>query len=531
MMAPQRHRERSVQVDNQRREAHRELDAHRAGQRATRAAAGVPEHEVVIVGAGFGGMGAAIALRQLGIDSILILDRNADVGGTWFANRYPGIAVDIASVTYSFSFEPNPDWSRVYAPGREIADYAGHVADKYGLRRHMRFGQNVEQVVYDETRKLWTVYVAGQAPITARILVLATGYLSRPRLPDIPGIESFAGKIIHSAAWDHDYELAGKRVAVVGTGATGVQLIPELAKRCSALDVYQRTAIWVSPKLDAKITPFRRKLYAKLPLVQRMARFVNASYIELLNVGAVLNHKRLPSWTRVAERVCLAYLKRCVPDPELQKKLTPSYALGCKRPTFSNTYYRAFTQPHVRLITDRIARIEPDAVVTQDGERRSIDTLVLATGFKVWERDSFHSIVGKSGIELRDHWEQTRYESYEGITVPGFPNLFYLPAPYSYTGLCFFFTLEGQMKHIQRCLRAMREQGANSFEVTQAAQDAYVQSMIARGRNSVFVRSACVGSRSYYFDGHGQPSLVRPMSAAEGLWRHRFFPLRHYHFE
>lgn len=491
----------------------------------------MPDHEVVIVGAGFGGMGAAIALRRIGIQSIAILERNSEVGGTWHANTYPGIAVDIASVTYSYSFEQNPYWSRRFAPGRELAAYAQHIADKYDLRRHVRFGQNVEKVVYDEQHKLWTIEVTGQAPLSARVLVLATGYLSRPKLPDIPGIEHFAGKVIHTAAWDHAYPLAGKRIAVIGTGATSVQVVPELAKLAASLDVYQRTPIWVARKPDAQVPQWLQRLYARLPPLQRVGRFFNASLTDLSYVAAVLNHKHMPALTQVAEAACRAHLKRSIPDPELRARLTPRYAFGCKRPTFSNDYYPTFMLPHVRLVSDPIARIEPEGIVTACGEKREIDVLVLATGFKVWERDSFHSIVGKGGVELRDHWEATRYESYEGLTIAGFPNLFYLPAPYSYTGLSFFFTIEGQMKHIARCMRALRARAARSFEVKAQAQEAYVAAMIARGQKSVFMRSSCAGSYSYYFDRHGQPSLVKPVSAAEGLLRHRFFPLRDYHFE
>jgi cation diffusion facilitator CzcD-associated flavoprotein CzcO len=491
----------------------------------------VPDHEVVIVGAGFGGLGAAIALRRIGIDSILMLERHSDVGGTWHANTYPGIAVDIASVTYSFSFEQNPFWSRRYAPGRELAAYARHVADKYDLRRHIRFGQSVEQVVYDETHKLWTVSIDGQKPVTARVLILAIGYLSRPKLPDIPGIKNFRGKLIHTAEWDHSYALQGKRVGIIGTGATSVQLVPELADVAGTLDVYQRTPIWVARKPDAAVPAWLKQLYKVLPFVQRVRRFFDASLNDMGYVAAVLHHRRMPLLTKVAEYACRVHLARSVPDPVLREQLTPRYAFGCKRPTFSNDYYPTFMRSHVRLITDPIARVEPDGIVTESGEKRALDALVLATGFKVWERDGFHSIRGKGGVELRDRWEASRYAAYEGITVPGFPNLFYLPAPYSYTGLSFFFTLEGQMQHIARCMTALRERTATSFEVTAEAENAYVEAMMARAKQSVWMRRSCAGSHSYYFDRHGQPSLVRPMSAAEGSLRHRFFPLGNYTFE
>jgi len=490
-----------------------------------------PEHEAIIVGAGFGGMGAAIALKRMGIQSILMLERADDLGGTWHLNSYPGLAVDIASVTYSYSFEPNPSWSQVYAPGAELKAYAAKVADKYELRQHMRFRASVEQVVYDEADKLWTVHVAGQGAVTARVLILATGYLSRPSRPDIPGIESFAGKVIHTARWDHDYPLEGKRAAVIGTGATAVQLVPEIAPRLAQLDVYQRTAIWVGPKNDWRIPPWVRMLFARLPFTQKIARFFSTTLLEVLTVSAILHNKQLPLLTRIAERACKAHLRRYVKDPVLRRKLTPSYPFGCKRPTFSNHYYRAFTRPNVELITDGIARIEPDGIVTVDGKKRPIDTLVLATGYSVWGRDSFHSIIGTAGVELRDFWLKNRFQAYEGISIPGFPNLFYLPAPYSYTGLSYFFTIEGQMKHMTRCLSEMRRRGARSFEVQAEANREFVERMRARFSSSVFIPGQCTAANSYYFDPHGDPSLIRPTSTLSALRRHARFPLEHYRFE
>jgi cation diffusion facilitator CzcD-associated flavoprotein CzcO len=491
----------------------------------------VPQYEAIIVGAGFGGMGAAIALKRMGIESICILERASDVGGTWHLNNYPGLAVDIASVTYSYSFEPNPQWSRVYAPGRELKAYATKVADKYALRNHVRFDASVEQVVYDEANKLWTVHVAGQGTVTARILILATGYLSRPSRPKIKGIDSFAGKVIHTAEWDHDYPLEGKRAAVIGTGATAVQLVPEIAKKLGRLDVYQRTAIWVGPKNDWKIAPWVRKLFGWLPLTQKLARFVSTTLLELLTVSAILHNKQLPLLTKIAEQACRRHMRRYIKDKALRRKLTPNYPFGCKRPTFSNSYYKAFTRPNVELVTDPIERIEPDGIVTADGTKRAIDTLVLATGYSVWGRDGFHSIVGRGGVELFDFWRKNRFEAYEGISIPGFPNLFYLPAPYSYTGLSYFFTIEGQMTHMTRCLTAMRERNVRSFEPTEEANREFVERMRERFKSSVFIPGQCTAANSYYFDPHGDPSLIRPTSTLSALRRHDSFPLEHYRFE
>ncbi len=391
-----------------------------------------PTYEAIIVGAGFGGMGAAIQLKRLGIDSILMLERADDLGGTWHLNTYPGLAVDIVSLSYSYSFEPNPNWSRLYAPGRELKAYAQHVADKYDLRRFMRFGTSVERADYDASAGMWRVQPTGQPPVTARFLVLATGFLSQPKRPDIPGVDSFAGKVIHTAEWDHTFDLTGKRAAMIGTGASAVQVMPKIADKLAHLDVYQRTPIWVLPRTNPRIPGWLQKLFARVPLVQRYFRWWSDTILEFIMVGGVLHNRQLPFLTRMVERVCKRFLAHQVKDPELRRKLTPDYSFGCKRPTFSNRYFRTFTRDNVALVTTPIARIEPDAIVTADGQRRAIDTLVLATGFNLWQKGNFPAfdVVGRGGVELGDLWNRNHYQSYEGITVPGFPNLFNIHSPY-----------------------------------------------------------------------------------------------------
>ncbi len=490
-----------------------------------------PQYEAVIVGTGFGGMGAAIQLQRDGIHNVLMLDRNNDLGGTWHVNHYPGLAVDIASLTYSYSFEPNPYWSRLYARGPELKRYAGHVAEKYGLRPKMRFNSTVERVVYDEAGAFWTVHLAGQPPVTTRLLVMATGFLSQPRLPDIPGIETFAGKVIHTADWDHDHDLKGRRAAVIGTGATSVQLVPEIAKQLAQLDVYQRTAIWVTPKLDSRIPGGLQRLFATLPLSQRLARMVSDNVLEAIMVTGVLHNRELALLNRGMEQVCKAHIAYHIKDPVLRRKLTPDYSFGCKRPTFSNTFYPTFNRPNVELVTDGIARIEPDAIVARDGRRRRIDTLVLATGFSLWE-ENFPAVpvTGRDGRDLRAWWQESGYQSYEGLALPGFPNLFYLPGPYAYNGLSFFNTVEGQMRHMSRCLAEMKRQGARCFEVTQEANDAFTAAMKQNLRSSVFLNGNCATANSYYFNPHGEPTLLRPTSTFSGRWQAAHYPLTSYRF-
>ena len=336
------------------------------------------EHfEVLIVGAGFGGIGAAIQLKRLGYDNIAILDREADLGGTWYVNRYPGLAVDIPSTTYSYWFEPNPHWSRLFATGAELKQYADHVADKYGIRRHIRFNTTVESARWDDEAQLWQVTLAGGETLSTRVLITATGFLSQPHTPDIPGITSFAGKVVHTTAWDDSYDMAGRRVGLIGTGATAIQLIPELAKTVADLTVYQRTAIWVAPKVDFRIAPLVQRLFARIPLTQRAVRFVTDGLLEFMTVVGVVNYRYFRRLAIAAMDLCKTHRFVQVRDKELRKKLTPTYDLGCKRPSWSNDYYRSFTKPNVHLETGGIDRIEPDGIVTKDGNKAVIDTLVL----------------------------------------------------------------------------------------------------------------------------------------------------------
>jgi cation diffusion facilitator CzcD-associated flavoprotein CzcO len=490
-----------------------------------------PDYDAIVVGTGFGGMGAAIQLKRLGYHALLMLDRNDDLGGTWHVNRYPGLAVDIPSTTYSYSFEPNPWWTRLYAPGAELKQYARHVADKYDLRRHMRFNTVVEGARYDERRQCWIVQCGDGTPLSARILVMATGFLSQPKMPDIPGIETFAGKTLHTADWDDRHALDGRRAAVIGTGATAVQLLPEIAPRLAQLDVYQRTPIWVTPKYDGAIPPSLRRLFARLPVTQRSARLVSDNVLETIMVSGVLYTRYLPMLNRAIERVCKAHLARQVKDPAIRRRLTPDYTFGCKRPTFSNTYYPTFNRRNVELVTEGIARIEPDGIVTRDGRKRAVDTLILATGFSLWE-ENFPAvpIVGREGRDLGRWWRETRFQSFEGITMPGFPNLFSIPTPYAYNGLSFFTTIEAQMTHMDRCLRELQRRKAQTFEVTQAANDAYTRDMRRRVGDSVFARGHCATANSYYYNPHGEAVLLRPTSTRAALRQSARFPLDSYHY-
>ncbi|GAA4641716.1 flavin-containing monooxygenase [Gordonia humi] len=488
-----------------------------------------PDHEAVIVGAGFGGMGAAIEMKRQGVTDIAILEREDDLGGTWHVNHYPGLAVDIASVTYSYSFEPNPDWSRLFAPGTELKAYAEHVADKYDLRRHMEFGVVVAGADWDDDAGVWTVRTEDGRAITARYLLTATGFLSQPYTPDFPGIDSFEGEIIHTTAWRDGYDFHGKRAAVIGTGATAVQLIPEIARTATHLTVFQRTPIWVVPKIDFPIPAPVRRLFGAVPLTQKAARAVNTSLLEALMVFGVLHYRQAKPGNQLAALLSKAHLRTQVRDAGTRRRLTPSYDFGCKRPTFSNHYFRVFNRPDVDLQTSSIVRVEPDGIVVDDGTKVEIDTLVLATGFNLWDVNfPAFAITGRNGRDLGKWWREGRFQAYEGITVPHFPNFLTLNSPYSYSGLSYFTTIEGQMRHMARLFGEMRRRGSDRFEVTEQANERFLDRATERLGDSVFYAGDCSGSRSYYFNQHGEATLLRPQSTLSTLREMDSFPLEDY---
>ncbi len=490
------------------------------------------QYDAVIVGAGFGGMGAAIALNRLGLTNLAILEREDDLGGTWHVNRYPGLAVDIASVTYSYSFEPNPHWSRLFAPGAELKRYAEHVADTYDLRRLMRFGAVVSGARWDEDARHWVVAIEGGDTVTGRYLLTATGFLSQPQMPDIDGIDTFAGRVLHTTTWEDGIDLTGARTAIIGTGATAVQLIPEVARVAADLTVYQRTPIWVLPKVDAPIPGAVQRLFARVPATQRAARAVSNALLEGVMVSAVLHYRQAKILNKGAAMLSKLFLRSQVRNEELRRSLTPDYGFGCKRPTFSNSYYRMFTKPNVHLETATIDRIEPGAVVTADGRRTEIDTLILATGFNLWDVNfPAIEVIGRDGRNLGKWWRDNRFQAYEGVAVPRFPNFLTLASPYSYSGLSYFTTIESQMAHLTRLLTEMRRRGTDVFEVTEDANTRFLDRMTANLDDSVFYGGNCTSARSYYFNQHGEAALLRPTSTANAFAEARGFPLDDYRME
>ena len=486
--------------------------------------------DAVIVGAGFAGIGAAIQLKRNGIDDFVILDREDDLGGTWYVNHYPGLAVDVPTTTYSYFFEPNPNWSRLFTPGPEIKQYADDVADKYDVRKHMRFNTTVEGARWDEDASVWRIALAGGETLTARYLITATGFLSQPAIPDIPGIADFEGKVIHTTKWENDFDASGRRIAVIGTGATAVQLIPELAKRAADLTVYQRTPIWVVPKIDPRFGERAKRMFARIPLTQRLLRWFTDSVYEVMVSVGVRHYKTFRGRFNVSA-AGLSRLHRFVVirDPDLRRRLTPDYDFGCKRPTFSNGYYRAFTKPHVHLQDAGIDHVEADGLVGKDGAKNVIDTLVLATGFDLWEANfPAIEVIGRDGRDLGKWWRDTRFQAYQGVSMPYFPNYLSLASPYAFLGLNFFNTMEYQMQLMNRLLTEVKRRGATTFEVTEEANTAFLDKMTELLGDSLFTTGNCASAHSYYFNPAGEPTLLRPSSTEAAIKEASEFPLSDY---
>ncbi|GAB3020513.1 flavin-containing monooxygenase [Mycobacterium bourgelatii] len=489
----------------------------------------MPDYEILIVGAGFSGIGSAIKLDQAGFHDYLVIEAGDGVGGTWHWNTYPGIAVDIPSFSYQFSFEQSAEWSRTYAPGRELKGYAEHCVDKYGIRPRIRFNTKVISAEFDDAHSIWRVQTEPGGEVTARFLINACGVLTVPKLPDIDGVDSFDGITMHTARWDHSQDLSGKRVAIIGTGASAVQVIPEIAPKVAQLTVFQRTPIWCFPKLDVPL-PAAARWAMRIPGGKVVQRLLSQAFVELTFPLAAQYFTVFP----LAKNMGAAgrrYLREQVKDPEVRAKLTPQYAVGCKRPGFHNEYLATFNRDNVRLVTEPIDKITPSAVVSTDGEDHEIDVLILATGFKVMDTDSVptYAVAGSGGRSLSRYWDENRLQAYEGVSVPGFPNMFTVFGPYGYVGSSYFALIETQTHHIVRCLKRARKNGATKVEVREEANARYFAEMMRKRHRQIFWQDSCRLANSYYFDKNGDVP-IRPTTTVEAYWRSRRFDLEDYRF-
>jgi cation diffusion facilitator CzcD-associated flavoprotein CzcO len=494
-----------------------------------------PDHEVAIIGAGLGGIGAAIALRQAGIEDVAILERASDIGGTWRDNTYPGLTVDIPAQAYQFSYELKPDWSHVYARGREVKAYIDHCADRYDVRRFVRLDSEVLSRTWDEDCHLWRLELPGGEELTARFVISAIGAFVNPKPPGLEGLDGFRGDVLHSAAWDHSVELAGKRAAIIGTGASALQIIPEIAPKLARLDVYQRTPIWVGPKFDPPIPRSVQRLYRRFPGIQDTVHRRTTGLVEAGLVGLVVNHDELGWITRGAGWLGRnVWYRLQVRDPELRRRLTPSYEVGCKRPSVSNTYLRTFNRSNVELVSDPIERVTEHGVRTADGAERQVDVLILATGFRMaTDPQNYRSnpVRGRDGFDLATFYAQHRARSYESVSMPGLPNHFIIFGPYGWTGGTWHQLVETASHHIVRVLREARRRGASAVEVREEAAERWTRFAVERLGRSLWRTGSCQSANSYYFDHHGDTPFLRPTSARQAWHAARTFPLDDYRFE
>jgi cation diffusion facilitator CzcD-associated flavoprotein CzcO len=459
---------------------------------------------VLIVGAGFSGLAMAIRCRQAGIGPLQVIEKADGVGGTWHDNTYPGAACDIPSHLYSLSFAPKADWSRMYAPQAEILAYLRETAERHGLMPLIRLGTAFSGATWDEGRALWRVET-DRGPILARAIVSGMGGLHHPAFPDIPGREAFAGKAFHTAAWNHDVDLTGKRVGVIGTGASAIQVVPELAKIAAHLTLFQRTPPWIMPKHDHAIPERARQRYRRLPLARQLER---ARLFWLHEVRAFLGFTKVSKLTGQAEALARHHLAKAVPDKALRAKLTPSYRLGCKRVLISDDYYPTLQRPNVTLETDGIARITEGGVVTEAGRTHDLDVIVYATGFDVTATFARMNLVGRGGLRLTEAWAGGM-GAYQGITVAGFPNYFMLLGPNSGLGHNSVVSMiEIQVQHVLDCLKALRN-GARAIEVRPEAQARFLDRIRSRMADSIWQAGGC---RSWYLDASGRNTTLWPDS-------------------
>lgn len=435
-------------------------------------------HSVVIIGAGFGGLGMAIRLKAQGQDDIVIIEKGSDVGGCWRDNTYPGAACDVPSHLYSYSFERHYPWSRRFAPQSEIFAYQQHCAGKYDVYRHMRFNTEVAKASFDEAQGAWKITLTNDETIFARILITATGQLNQPAYPKMPGIDAFKGAHFHSARWDHSVDLKGKTVAVIGTGASAIQFVPEVAKVAGKVMLFQRSAAHVLAKPDRAYTEREHRMLKRFPITQTLDRLK----IYIANEARVLGFTSLQKAMTLFEWQFKRQLKKFIKDPELREKLTPDYPIGCKRILMSNDYYPALAQDHVEVINQGISEVTATGVVDSEGKHHDVDVIIYGTGFQATDFLTPMTITGRDGIALNDAWKDGA-EAYLGISVNGFPNLFMLYGPNTNLGHnSIIYMLESQIQYVQQCIAAIDSQKLRSLEVRSFVQVSFnniVQSKIS----------------------------------------------------
>ncbi|MET8943144.1 NAD(P)/FAD-dependent oxidoreductase [Streptomyces sp. NPDC004542] len=470
------------------------------------------EHEhvrVAVIGSGFGGLGAAVRLRREGVTDFVVLERADSVGGTWRDNDYPGCACDVPSHLYSFSFAPNPDWPRAFSGQEHIRAYLEHVTDVFGLRPHIRFGAEVRRMAWDTGKLRWDIETAGGS-LSADVVVSATGPLSDPKIPDIPGLDTFPGKVFHSARWDHDHDLTGRRVAMVGTGASAIQIVPSIQPRVSRLTLFQRTPAWVMPRMDRPISGVERRLHRALPFTTRLRRGLLWGIREL----QVQAFTKRPEELGLVERLAKRNMARAVKDPALRAKLTPDYRIGCKRILLSSEYYPALARPNVDVVASGLAEVRGSTLVAADGSEAEADTIVFGTGFHVTDMPIAERVVGAEGITLAEAWRKDGMQALRGTTATGFPNWLTIIGPNSGLGnSSMILIIESQLNYLADFVRQLDVLGGRvALDARPGAVTAWNHTVQERMKRTVWNTGGCT---SWYLDANGRNTTIWPGTTTE----------------
>jgi cation diffusion facilitator CzcD-associated flavoprotein CzcO len=474
---------------------------------------------IAIVGAGFSGLGMAIRLRQRGYQDFVVLERASDLGGTWRDNTYPGCACDVPAHLYSFSFALNPNWSRFYAPQPEIWEYLRHCAEQYGIEPNLRWNCELRGADWDEAAACWRL-TTSLGPLAADILISGNGPLNEPSMPNIPGIERFTGKLFHSSRWDHDHDLTGERVAVIGTGASSIQFVPQIQPKVSRLTLFQRTPPWIMARNDHPIAGWRKALFRTLPVTQRAARGLIYAQREIGALALVYRTNMM----RGVEQQALRHLHAQVHDPDLRAKLTPSYRMGCKRILLSDDFYPAVSQPNVEVVTEGIREVREHTIVAGDGTEHPVDTVICATGFHVTDMPLPRYVRGRDGQTLEAIWQGSP-QAYLGTSIAGFPNFFLMIGPNTGLGhTSMVYMIESQITYILDCLRMMDREHLSTVELRPDAQDVFVAEMRRRMQGTVWTS----GCASWYLDKNGHNSTLWPGFTFEFRRRTRHFDAKSY---
>ena len=463
-----------------------------------------PDYQIGIIGAGFAGLVAALRLKKQQKDSFVIFERASDVGGTWRDNVYPGCACDVASPLYSFADEPNPDWTHLYAAQPDILAYMQHVVDRHALRSHIRFNTDIVKATFITETGCWQLTDGQVNTTTVRVLLAALGPLNRPNIPNFPGQDSFQGTVFHSARWDTTIDLTGKSVAVIGTGASAVQIVPAIAPVVGQLIVFQRTPAWVSHRLDRSLSEVTRQRFRRFPGLMKLQRESIFWLNELIGMGFTGNR-----WINaVMKRISLKKLADEVNDPGIRAKLTPAYTIGCKRILKSDDFYPAFNRPNVHLVTDPIAAFTQTGIRTTDGQDYPLDVIILSTGFKVADLNFHTQFTGINGQNLMDTWRKTGGEAYKGVTTANFPNLAFLLGPN--TGLghnSVVHMMESQMNYIMQYIHEVERIGEGGYlDLKESVQEAYNKRLQAQFTGTVWTS----GCQSWYINEEGKNTTLYP---------------------